>query len=75
MADLSEIYDIKPPFKLRVVPVGIHVLADVFDKNMSMSLTTIPPIAGIPVESFNHSLLGISSLKVGEHIGTLTVLA
>lgn len=75
MTDLSEIYDIKPPFKLRVVPVGIPVLADVFDKNMSMSLTTIPPIAGIPVESFNHSLLGISSLKVGKHIGTLTVLA
>lgn len=75
MADLSEIYDIKPPFKLRVIPVGIPVLADVFDKNMSMSLTTIPPIAGIPVESFNHSLLGISSLKVGKHIGTLTVLA
>ena len=75
MTDLSEIYDIKPPFKLRVVPVGIPVLADVFDKNMSMSLTTIPPIAGIPTESFNHSLLGISSLKVGKHIGTLTVLA
>lgn len=75
MTDLSEIYDIKPPFKLRVVPVGIPVLADVFDKNMSMSLTTIPPIVGIPVESFNHSLLGISSLKVGKHIGTLTVLA
>ena len=75
MVDLSEIYDIKPPFKLRVVPVGIPVLADVFDKNMSMSLTTIPPIAGIPTESFNHSLLGISSLKVGKHIGTLTVLA
>ena len=75
MTDLSEIYDIKPPFKLRVIPVGIPVLADVFDKNMSMSLTTIPPIAGIPVESFNHSLLGISSLKVGKHIGTLTVLA
>ncbi len=75
MADLSEIYDIKPPFKLRVVPVGIPVLADVFDKNMSMSLTTIPPIAGIPTESFNHSLLGISSLKVGKHIGTLTILA
>lgn len=74
MTDLSEIYDIKPPFKLRVIPVGIPVLADVFDKNMSMSLTTIPPIAGIPVESFNHSLLGISSLKVGKHIGTLTVL-
>ena len=75
MTDLSEIYDIKPPFKLRVVPVGIPVLADVFDKNMSMSLTTIPPVAGIPTESFNHSLLGISSLKVGKHIGTLTVLA
>lgn len=75
MTDLSEIYDIKPPFKLRVIPVGIPVLADVFDKNMSMSLTTIPPVAGIPTESFNHSLLGISSLKVGKHIGTLTVLA
>lgn len=75
MTDLSEIYDIKPPFKLRVIPVGIPVLADVFDKNMSMSLTTIPPVVGIPTESFNHSLLGISSLKVGKHIGTLTVLA
>ena len=75
MTDLSEIYDIKPPFKLRVIPVGIPVLADVFDKNMSMSLTTIPPVAGVPTESFNHSLLGISSLKVGKHIGTLTVLA
>lgn len=75
MTDLSEIYDIKPPFKLRVIPVGIPVLADVFDKNMSLSLTTIPPVAGIPTESFNHSLLGISSLKVGKHIGTLTVLA
>lgn len=74
MADLSEIYDIKPPFKLRIVPVGIATVVEVMAAN-KMALHTVPPIEGLPTTTLNHSMLGIAKLPVGNHHGTLTVLA
>lgn len=74
MADLSEIYDIKPPFKLRIVPVGIATVAEVTAVN-KMVLHTVPPIEGLPATALNHSMLGIAKLPVGNHHGTLTILA
>lgn len=75
MVDLSEIYDIKPPFKLRVIPVGIPAYVEVVTDGGKMALHTIPPIDGMPTTTLNHSLLGIAKLPVGNHHGTLTVLA
>lgn len=74
MVDLSEIYDIKPPFKLRIVPVGIATVVEVMAVN-KMVLHTVPPIEGLPATALNHSMLGIAKLPVGNHHGTLTVLA
>lgn len=76
MTDLSEIYDIKPPFKLRVVPAGIAAIAEVVvAKNMTMLLHAVPPIDGLPATILDHSMLGIAKLPVGNHHGTITVLA
>ena len=76
MTDLSEIYDIKPPYKLRVVPVGIKAFAEVTAANNEvMVLHAIPPVQGLPTTTLDHSLLGIAKLPVGNHSGTVTVLA
>ncbi len=75
MTDLSEIYDIKPPFKLRVVPVGISAYAEIVTVGGKMVLHAMPPIDGMPTTTLEHSLLGISKLPVGNHKGTITVLA
>lgn len=75
MTDLSEIYDIKPPFKLRVIPVGIPVYVEIVTDCGKMVLHAIPPIDGMPTTTLEHSLLGISKLPIGNHKGTITVLA
>ena len=76
MTDLSEIYTIKPPFELRVVPVGIAAIAEVtVAKSMTMQLHALPPIDSLPTTILDHSMLGIANLPVGNHPGTVTVLA
>ena len=76
MTDLNEIYAIKPPYKLRVVPVGISAIAEVIvAKNMTMLLHSVPPVDSLPTALLDHSLLGIAKLPNGNHPGVVTVLA
>lgn len=76
MTDLNEIYAIKPPYKLRVVPVGISTIAEVIvAKNMTMLLHSVPPVDSLPTTLLDHSLLGIAKLPNGNHPGVVTVLA
>ena len=72
MFRLDAIYDLQPPFTLRIVPIGIPVNLNK-SNNRSVVVETISPVQGIPVEAINASGLNVPTLKDGNHGGVLTV--
>lgn len=75
MTDLSAIYNLEAPYRLRVVPVGKPVEITVLDKNKKTRVSTKTVSKFIPFEYLNHSMLHLPVLEPGDYSGTITVLA
>lgn len=74
MTDLKEIYNLQPPYTLRVVPIGQPIEIEVLNKSMAMRVNTIPAFSFVNAEEVNFSDLGMSVLSVGKHTGVATIL-
>lgn len=74
MNNLKEIYQLKPPYFLKVVPVGLPAKLNVTTRKTDYKAKLTPLADFMDEIEIDSSLLKIPELGLGEHNGTITVL-